>query len=165
MKSGQAASRGGAEEYYCDVYAAFDDPNENASTNDEVHWAVWSFDARVNGFGLYMSRPDSTVGKDGLEPNQWADIREFSNTQPSWTRQSWNYAQPFDLGPNGPAFDNLTKGAYANSGTFQNSGNWSVDAWTYACNAIGCCRCLLRRYALRRRLRIGFGNNCRRRTQ
>lgn len=97
----------GAELYYCDAFAAFDDPDEHASTNDEIHWAVWSFDARVDGFGLYMSHAQpGLVGRSFLNADTWADAGEFPTNQQNWENSNtngddWVYARPFDLGAAG----------------------------------------------------------------
>ncbi len=91
----------GSEVFFCAKFDAYEDPNGDGNTSDRIHWAVWSFDARVDGFGLYMSRPDGAVGKDFLTANQWADSGTFSATQAGWSGQSWNYAEPFSFGPNG----------------------------------------------------------------
>ncbi len=55
-----------------------------------------------------MSQSQNLIGRDFLDPNQWADTGEFNSNQQAWNgynpnSDDWNYAQPFDrtIGGNG----------------------------------------------------------------
>ncbi|MGH1504331.1 MAG: hypothetical protein ACRBI6_12295 [Acidimicrobiales bacterium] len=92
----------GAELFYCDAFAAFENPDDNAGTDDPINWAVWSFDARVDGFGLYLSQAQTGLaGREFLNADTWVDAGTFPASQEDWTGADWTYAQAFDLDPSG----------------------------------------------------------------
>jgi len=70
----------------------------------EISWAVWSFDAAADGFGLYNSRDgvnNGDTGRSYLQPNSWVDGDTFPNSadQGAWAGKAWGYASAF--GPQG----------------------------------------------------------------
>ncbi len=91
----------GSEMMYCDKLAAYQDPKADGdTTRDAISWAVWSFDAAVDGYGLYNASDvaiEGNVAKSYLPIGEWAVSGTFPNNpaQGLWAGDPWTYALPF----------------------------------------------------------------------
>lgn len=84
-----------AEFLACDRLAALDDVDGEGTATS---WAVWSFDAGNDAFGLYLARDAPTLDephRSYLAPNAWVDSGTFGVESRAWQGLSWTYAEPF----------------------------------------------------------------------
>jgi len=98
----------GGSKALCDKLAAFDDVLGTGGANPaKVSWAVWSFNADSDGFGLYLPRAAVRINEQGINvgpAGQYLDQGVFGtgrDNSPNWNGRSWSYASP--LRPAGQA--------------------------------------------------------------